>query len=286
MIVGARSRADDALLARLYTEALVRRGVRTKTALRLGNRRAALAALQSGAADIVIDDATAAKATIGDIASAPGPQTKKKSAKQTLDNTPPRKGAAAAVAALNTTIRPRGLVALLPTGAGETPVVVVRTETATKSKVAKVEELWRFSRNATLGGPPGCEQSLDCALGMRRNYGIRWDSVRTFADAQGALDALRAGDIDAAVLERTLSFGSDITRLSDDGTLLGVHPLVPIVRSDRLDADDRAEVDRVSAALDADGYAELLAKAHTKGAKQLKVVDEWLTDRGWIKPIV
>jgi osmoprotectant transport system substrate-binding protein len=178
-------------------------------------------------------------------------------------------------------VQGRGLVALLPTGAGEKPVVVVRTVTSVTAKVTKVEELWRISRKATLGGPPGCENSLECALGMRREFGIRWDKVRSFADAQRTLDALRAGDIEAAVLDRTLVLGSDMTRLTGDEALLGIHPLVPIVRAQRLDADDRAEVDRVSAALDADGYATLVANAHKKGAKQLAVIDEWLTSHGW-----
>ena len=81
---------------------------------------------------------------------------------------------------LNVRLLPRGQVALLPSGAAHSMVLVVNSATARQDAVAQIGDLRKGSFRRRLGGPYRCSEDDRCALLLRRSYGIGFKEVVEF----------------------------------------------------------------------------------------------------------
>src|SRR5687767_8857854 len=85
----------------------------------------------------------------------------------------------------------------------------------------------------TLGGPPECPERPFCIPGLRDTYGLEFGNFQPL-DVGGPLtvEALRAGDIDVALLFSTASVIADEgwVDLEDDEALQAAENITPVVR--------------------------------------------------------
>ncbi|HXJ64378.1 MAG TPA: ABC transporter substrate-binding protein [Actinomycetota bacterium] len=162
----------------------------------------------------------------------------------------------------------------------------VSAATAERYGLHTISDLAPVASKLVLGGPPECPERPLCLVGLRRTYGLRFRSFVPL-DAGGPLTigALANGDVDVALVFTTDPNVAErgFRVLEDDRNLEPAENVTPVVSRNLLARwGDRltATVDAVSAELTT---AELTAldRAVAAGRAPAKVAGEWLAERGF-----
>ena len=223
--------AESRLVAEIYAQALEDEGVRVRRELDLGPRELVVPALRQGLVDIVPE-------YLGSAMTAAAPS-------DTVDRSDP----AAVSRALADAVEPWGLRVLRHADAQNQNGLVVTRRTAERLGLRTTSDLGPRAPTLTLGGPPECPSRRYCLEGLTDVYGLRFASFVPLAGQSYVRQALEDDVIDVGVLFTTdgALAGDDLVLLDDDRSLQPAENLVPIVRSDVLEA---AGQQRVAAALD------------------------------------
>jgi osmoprotectant transport system substrate-binding protein len=223
--------SESRLVAEIYAQALEDEGIPVRRELDLGPRELVLPALRQGRVDIVPE-------YLGTALTAAAPAV-------TVDRSDPD----AVSRALAEAIDPWDLRALSYADAQNQNGLVVTRATAERLAVRTTSDLGRVARRLTLGGPPECPSRRYCLEGLAEVYGLRFAAFVPLAEQSYVRQALKDYVIDVGVLFTTdgILAGDDLVLLDDDRGLQPAENLVPMVRSDVLEAADGR---RVAAALD------------------------------------
>jgi osmoprotectant transport system substrate-binding protein len=229
--VGSFNFSESRLVAEIYAQALEDEGIPVRRELDLGPRELVLPALRQGRVDIVPE-------YLGTALTAAAPAV-------TVDRSDPD----AVSRALAEAIDPWDLRVLSYADAQNQNGLVVTRATAERLAVRTTSDLGRVARRLTLGGPPECPSRRYCLEGLAEVYGLRFAAFVPLAEQSYVRQALKDYVIDVGVLFTTdgILAGDDLVLLDDDRGLQPAENLVPMVRSDVLEAADGR---RVAAALD------------------------------------
>jgi osmoprotectant transport system substrate-binding protein len=222
---------ESRLVAEIYAQALEDEGIPVRRELDLGPRELVLPALRQGRVDIVPE-------YLGTALTAAAPAV-------TVDRSDPD----AVSRALAAAIEQWDLRVLSYADAQNQNGLVVTRATAERLAVRTTSDLGRVARRLTLGGPPECPSRRYCLEGLAEVYGLRFAAFVPLAEQSYVRQALKDYVIDVGVLFTTdgILAGDDLVLLDDDRGLQPAENLVPMVRSDVLQAADGR---RVAAALD------------------------------------
>jgi glycine betaine/choline ABC-type transport system substrate-binding protein len=216
IVVGAMNFPEQVLLGRLYAGALRAAGYRVRLRLDLGSDEIALRALRSGRIDAFPAYLSSALAGLR-----AGVLRR------------PREAYARARAAF----AKRELTALAPTPFENAPAFAVRRSTARRLGDTRLSALRARAARLTLAGPLGCRRRLDCALGLRRVYGLRFRRVVEvpLARRHAVLRGRRAHVSAVFSTDGALAHG-DLVLLRDDRDLIPPYPVTFVVRDAALRA--------------------------------------------------
>jgi glycine betaine/choline ABC-type transport system substrate-binding protein len=209
IVVGTLNFPEQVLLGRLYAGALRAAGYRVRLRLDLGSDEIALRALRSGRIDAF--PAYLSSALSG------------------LRAGVLRRGGPAFARARAAFAR-RELTALAPTPFEDAPAFAVRRETARRLGSDRLSSLASRAARLTLAGPPGCRRRLDCALGLRRVYGLRFRRVVEvpLSRRHAMLRDHRAHVSAVFTTDGALAHG-DLVLLRDDRDLIPPYPITFVV---------------------------------------------------------
>jgi osmoprotectant transport system substrate-binding protein len=223
--------AESRLVAEIYAQALEDEGIPVRRDLDLGPRELVLPALRQGRVDIVPE-------YLGSALTAAAPAA-------TVNRSDPE----AVRAALAEAVHPWGLRVLSYADAQNHNGLVVTRAAAERLDLRTTSDLGPVARRLALGGPPECPSRRYCLEGLADVYGLRFAAFVPLARQSYVRQALEDHVIDVGVLFTTdgLLAGDDLVLLDDDRGLQPAENLVPMVRSDVLEAADGR---RVAAALD------------------------------------
>ena len=187
--------------------------------------------------------------------------------------------------ALSAQLDDLGLVALEPSPAVDSNSFVVTQETADELGLGAISDL---TDDLRLGGPPDCTENASCIPGLQSVYGIDLSGRFTPLDGGGPLTvaALEGDEIDVAILFSTDGTIADKgwVVLEDDLGLTNADNIVPVTSTAVIEAygDELVSlVDRVSAALDTSGLAELNRRFGIELEDADAVAADWLADNGF-----
>jgi glycine betaine/choline ABC-type transport system substrate-binding protein len=216
IVIGAMNFPEQVLLGRLYAGALRAAGYRVRLRLDLGSDEIALRALRSGRIDAF--PAYLSSALVGVRAGV-------------------LRRPRAAYDRARAAFAKRALTALPPTPFENAPAFAVRRATARRLGGTRLSDLAARARRLTLAGPPGCRRRLDCALGLRRVYGLRFRRVVEvpLARRHAVLRARRAHVSAVFTTDGALARG-DLVVLRDDRDLIPPYPVTFVVRNAALRA--------------------------------------------------
>jgi osmoprotectant transport system substrate-binding protein len=228
---------ESDLLAQIYGQALERGGYPVHFVSRLGPREFVDPALQRGLVELVPEYAGTALqfASTGRVRPTAGTAANHRRLADQLAGSP--------------------VVALAPSPAEDSNVIVTTREVAARHRLRTVSDLADVAPRLVFGGPPECPIRPFCLQGLRRTYGLHFGRVLAL-DAGGPLthQVLAAGEADVALLFSTDSRITDegLVILRDDRHLQPAENITPLIRRELVDrwGDDLTDlIDGVSGQL-------------------------------------
>jgi osmoprotectant transport system substrate-binding protein len=256
------------LLANLYAKALDEAGYKTTVRANLGAREIVFPALEKGEIDLVPEYLGNALAYVAKDAAKPGDDVD------------------ATVTKLKDALTPKQLTLLTPSDATDGDIIAVTRATADKHKLGKISDLAAVAKDLTLGGPPECPTRITCGLGLDQVYGLKFKGFKAL-DTGGPITkaALEKGDVDVARL-----FSSDpaikeknFVVLDDDKFIQPAGNVAPVVRTEIVDDDITAVLDKVSSTLTTDDLIDMNKRIDVDKEDPDKVAQEYLVEKGIIK---
>ncbi|HET7487392.1 MAG TPA: ABC transporter substrate-binding protein [Acidimicrobiales bacterium] len=230
---------ENEMLARMYGAVLANAGYPVTYKLKLGAREVIQPALESGQIDFLPEYA-------GNYLS----YLDKSAGSMTVDDT---------VASLRKLLDPKGISVLDASAATDADAIAVTKDFATKNGLTTISDLAKVKTALTLGGPAECETRSTCKLGLEQVYGLKLKFKPLDADGPLTRAALDKGDIQLA---RVFTADADLKTkgyvvLEDDKHFQQAGNIVPVIRTDKLDDQAKALINKVSAALTTDALIDL-----------------------------
>ncbi|MFV0260327.1 MAG: ABC transporter substrate-binding protein [Acidimicrobiales bacterium] len=263
--IGAQDFGESTILAEVYGQALTNAGYPVAQQAVGGFRDVSFAAFESGDVNFTIEYAASALEYLNQFAG---------EASSDVDAT---------VAALNTQLDERGIVAMAASPAADSNAFVVNQATA-DGGVTRISDL---TDDMTLGGPQDCEENPSCIPGLEEVYGIDLSANFVPLDGSGPLTvaALEGEEVDVAVLFSTNGAiaANGFVVLEDDKGMIAADNLVPIASDEVYDAygQDLVDlVDSISAALTTEDLAEMNKAFDIDYEDAETIATEWLTANG------
>lgn len=262
VVVGSANFPENELLAQIYAQALVAKGVQVETKLNIGSRETYLPALENGEINLLPEYTGALAKYLN-----PDADT------STTD---------AAVAALTSSL-PAGLTVLDPAPAQDNDSITVTKETADQYGLTTIEDLVPHAGDMVLGGPPEWKTRSYGVPGLEKTYGLRFKSFKAL-DTAGPLtvQALKNGQVQAANLFTTdpAITANGFVPLEDTKNFFGSQNVIPVITKELATPEVTAALNAVSAKLDTSTLAGLVGKVVTDKQDADKVAGEWLTSVG------
>lgn len=263
--VGSANFPENVLLAHIYATALRDAGVDVDTRLNIGSRETYLPALQDGSIDLIPE-------YTGNLMLYYAPDSQATESEAVYDELGQ--------------VLPEGLTVLAKAPAEDKDALVVTRATAQQYDLSSIEDLAPVASQLTVGGSPEFKQRRAGLLGLQEVYGLEFAAVRTL-DTGGPLtvQALRSGQVDVAQLFTTdpAIAANDFVVLDDPRNIYIAQNVVPLIATSALTDTIRETLNRVSAGLDTQTLASLVARvAGSANEDPAEVAQEWLTSAGLI----
>jgi osmoprotectant transport system substrate-binding protein len=176
-----------------------------------------------------------------------------------------------------------GLVALEPSDAVNTNVIVVTRETADDLGLESVSDLADHADDLTLGALADCEENAFCIPGLQRVYDI--DLTDNFVPLEYGLIAtsLQEGEIDVGFLFSTDAVldGDEYVVLEDDEDMFAADNVFPLATQALVDAygDDLVDVlDGISAELTTDDLVAMNSRHDVDREDPDVIAADWLAE--------
>jgi osmoprotectant transport system substrate-binding protein len=185
LTIGSKNFTEQKVLGEIYAQGLAAAGYDTKTDLNLGDEQIALKALESGEIDAYPEYTGTALLSFFD-----------KRADELPDD--PQ----AAYEEARKAFAAKGLMAYPPTPFTSSNEVAVLRATADDLGLQKISDLKGKEGDLTLYGSPECRQRLDCLLGLKQIYGLRFGKFVPVSTDQRH-EVLTSGRADVSIVFTT-----------------------------------------------------------------------------------
>ena len=263
IVIGAQDFGESAILAEIYSQALIAEGYDARIQTLGGYRDLSMAAFSSGEINFAPEYVASLLEFLNDKAG---------QASGNLTTT---------LAQLQLELTDAGLKALDPAPGINTNAFVVTAETSERLGLTKLSDLAAVQEPITLGGPADCETNPFCIPGLRAAYGADLSGSFVGLDAGVVPTALSNGEIDVAVLFSTDGRIAEQgwVLLEDDRNLLAADNIIPVVTIALYDAYGQAFadiVDNITAKLTTAELIELNRKFDVDKMGAREIASEWL----------
>ncbi len=273
VVIGTAGFTEINLMAQMYADLLQKAGYTTEIKTS-PNREVYEPALQNGQIDVVPDYA----ATMTEFLNQKINGT---NAKTMATNNP-----TTTAAALNSLLKPLGMIALTPASAVDENAFAVTQAFATQHSLKTLSDLGASGQTVTLAAAAECPQRPFCGEGLKSTYGIKIGKyLSTGFDTTQTKQAVKNGQAQlglVATTDATLSqFG--LVALTDDKNLQLADALIPVVgKKYANDPDLAAALNKLSAVLTTSDLAQLDAAVDAQHNTVAAVAQGYLSAKGLV----
>jgi osmoprotectant transport system substrate-binding protein len=180
-----------------------------------------------------------------------------------------------------------GLTPLQPAKAEDANAYAVTKQFAAKHHLVTLSDLGKLHQPVSLAAASDCPQRMDCALGLKKVYGIDVTKVEPLGfDSPQTKSALQKGEVQlgqVATTDATLD-GLGLVILTDDKNWQNAENLVPMVNSKWLKSHEKAAaaLDKLSNVLTTDDLKAMIAKVDAERMQPATVAHDYLKQKGLI----
>ena len=269
--VGSKNFTEQFILGEIYAQSLAAAGYTVEKDLNLGSEQIALRALKNGDVSGYPEYTSTALTSFFDVQPQDIP-----------------KDAAQAVSQAQGDFAKEGLVAFAPTPFTSANAVGILKKKADELGVTKISDLEGKSQNLTLYGSPECRQRLDCLVGLREDYGLKFKKF-TPIDIGLRYEVLDKGQADLSIIFTTdaqLSTRDDVITLEDDKQVFPPGNVTFVASKETADAagpDLKTTVEEVQKGLTERVMQELNARVDVDRETPRVVARAYLREAGYIQ---
>jgi osmoprotectant transport system substrate-binding protein len=258
---------ESVILAEIYAQVMEDRGYPVERNLNLGSRELIFPEMESGAISF-IPEYLGSAITVGFGETAP----------TDVDE---------ATLVLADLFGELGISVLEPAPGEDKNVFVVTGDFAEQNGVSTVNDLSGVGE-ATLGGPPECEDRETCYAGLVETYGLGNLQFEAIQEGAARVAALEAGDIQVALLFSTQPVIVEKGFVALEGTeeIIAPENIIPVVDDGVLDAysdDFRELINSISAEITTDALLDLNGRVELEAQNPDDVARDWLVENGFIE---
>jgi osmoprotectant transport system substrate-binding protein len=270
LTIGSKNFTEQQVLGQIYAQGLAAAGYTVDTDLNLGDEQTALKALKGGDIDAYPEYTGTALLSFFD---------------KQADDLPSDPQAAYQEAKAG--FEAEGLVAFPPTPFTSSNEVAVTKETAEKLGLQRISDLKGKEGDLTVYGSPECRQRLDCLLGLRQVYGLRFGKFVPVDIAQRH-EVLTSGRADVSIVFTT---DPQIQRegevlLEDDKGMFPPYNSTLVTRkevADEAGADLEKTIALIQEQLTDENMQELNARVDLDKEEPAAVAKAYLSETGLVK---
>ena len=260
--IGSAAFPENVLLADIYAGAMSAKGVKVSKKLQIGERPVYIKALQDGSIDMVPEYSGSILAYFDKSATATTPDAVYAALQQKLPTT---------------------LAVLKYAQAQDNDTIVVTQDTAKKYNLRTLADLCPVAGQLTLGAPKQFETRPDGVPALKSIYGITFKAFKPL-DVGGpvTVSSLKNGQVDAADLFSTdpAIKGNNFVALTDSRNQFAAQNIVPLATKAKITQTIADAANAVSAKLDTDTLAGLVAKVQNDKQDPEAVAKAWLSQNG------
>jgi len=260
--IGSAAFPENVLLADIYAGAMSAKGVKVSKKLQIGERPVYIKALQDGSIDMVPEYSGSILSYFDKSATATAPDAVYAALQQKLPTT---------------------LAVLNFAQAQDNDTIVVTQDTAKKYNLRTLADLCPVAGQLTLGAPKQFETRPDGVPALKSIYGITFKAFKPL-DVGGpvTVSSLKNGQVDAADLFSTdpAIKGNNFVALTDSRNQFAAQNIVPLATKAKITQTIADAANAVSAKLDTDTLAGLVAKVQNDKQDPEAVAKAWLSQNG------
>ena len=260
--IGSAAFPENVLLADIYAGAMSAKGVKVSKKLQIGERPVYIKALQDGSIDMVPEYSGSILSYFDKSATATAPNAVYAALQQKLPTT---------------------LAVLNFAQAQDNDTIVVTQDTAKKYNLRTLADLCPVAGQLTLGAPKQFETRPDGVPALKSIYGISFKAFKPL-DVGGpvTVSSLKNGQVDAADLFSTdpAIKGNNFVALTDSRNQFAAQNIVPLATKAKITQTIADAANAVSAKLDTDTLAGLVAKVQNDKQDPEAVAKAWLSQNG------
>ena len=260
--IGSAAFPENVLLADIYAGAMSAKGVKVSKKLQIGERPVYIKALQDGSIDMVPEYSGSILSYFDKSATATAPDAVYAALQQKLPTT---------------------LAVLNYAQAQDNDTIVVTQDTAKKYNLRTLADLCPVAGQLTLGAPKQFETRPDGVPALKSIYGISFKAFKPL-DVGGpvTVSSLKNGQVDAADLFSTdpAIKGNNFVALTDSRNQFAAQNIVPLATKAKITQTIADAANAVSAKLDTDTLAGLVAKVQNDKQDPEAVAKAWLSQNG------
>lgn len=261
IVIGSQDYYSSEIIAETYAQALESHGYEVQRDFRIGQREIYMSDVESGKLDLFPE-------YTGPLLQYWQPDTEARLSEDVYE---------ALVAAA-----PESISVLDQSPATDQDSYVVTQEFAQEYGLTTIADLAKVDEPLVLGGNSELETRPNGPSGLKEFYGVEV-SFTPIEDGGGPLTvkALQDGDVQLAVIytaDPSIDRNNLVTLEDPEGLFLASH-VVPLV-SDNVDADARAVINEISAAMSPEILRELNDRSITDQAPAETIARDWLTQTG------
>ena len=264
--IGSANFPENQLLAEMYAQALEAKGVKVTRKFNIGARELYLKALKDGSINMIPEYNGAFLAALSPNGEVPNGVT-------TTDQ----------VNAALQKVLPSGLETLTSSPAEDKDTLTVTAATASKYKLAKIDDLKPVASKLVLGAGPEFKTRYQGVVGLKKVYGLTFKSFKSL-DPGGPLTkaALKKNQIQVANIFSTDSAiqTDNLKVLDDTKNLFLAQNIVPIIRKSKVNDKVTSAINEVSKALTTEDLTKYLAEVQVDKKDSATVAKQYLSDKG------
>ncbi len=262
IVVGSANFTENQILAEIYSQALVAKGVTSSTKPNIGSREVYIKALQDKSISIVPE-------YTGNLLQYFDKATTATTAEE-IDAALPK--------AVGTDLR-----VLKASKAADQDVYVVTKTFADKNGIASLDDLKKVSASATLGGPSELKDRAYGPPGLESIYGAKFKSFKPYDSPAVKVKDLNDDKIQVATFFTTDAaiLDNGYVPLTDPQSMILPQNVVPLVRSDVADNPTAVSaLEAVQAALTTEELTVLNKAVDVERKDANAVAGDWLKSKG------
>lgn len=260
--VGSAGFSESELLADIYAEAMSAKGVKVTKKLNIGERSAYIPALKDGSIDFIPEYTGSILVFLNPSATAKTPED--------------------VYAALRTAVG-NDLAVLDYADAQDSDTITVTKATADKYNLKSIADLAPVASKLTFGAPAQFRTRADGLPALKSVYGVEFGRFTPLGTSGSiTVTALKSGSIDAGDIFSTdpAIAANGFISLADPKSMFAAQNIVPLATKSKLTQPMADACNAVSAKLDTQTLAGLVAKVIVDKKDPEQVAKDWLASVG------